>query len=361
MHAKAVRRFFVLALAVVLFAACNAAPETVEVTRVIEVTRQVSQPIPTIQVVVELEKETVEVTRIVEVPVTPVPDIDEDEDVELKVEAEVETEAEAEATRTVDTPREGEVDEDDDVELPTEQELLSLWEEWQAEHGRVTNDDIVWVSPQMQEEESWPPGAGMGHFDLGVEEGEVTLVFGVNVEWEGLQAGNADWEAFDPQEPMPGCALIVLTPGFYPDLGIVDGRYENYRLPERDHDGWITVLATQRMEEQSGHYDCPKSMDHVEVWSGDPMEKPWAERRRASGIDYLIPFNEGDTVFGFSVYRGDVEYIEGIGHEGKLLCDGGNCYLPEADFDGWCGGCWVNSWWPGELEEARLHSPIDLD
>lgn len=359
MHIKAANVFLLVLLAI-LFAGCT---QTIEVTRDVEVTRLIPATAEIILVtvpaqIVEVPGEPVEVTRIVEVPAaTPTAEAETTRIVEV---APVVTET----VRTLDVPRKEDVDDngdDDVVDLPTEQELLVLWEEWRANHGIVTNDDIVWVSPEMQEEQSWPPGAGMGPFDLGVQDGEVTLVFGVNVEWAGLQAGNADWEEFDPNEPVPGCALVVLTPGFYPDLGIVDGRYENYRLPERDHDGWISVLATQRMEEQSEHYDCPDTMDHVEVWSGDPMEKPWAERRRASGVDYLIPFNEGDTVFGYSVYRGDVEYIEGVVHEGEILCDGGNCYLPEAEFDGWCGGCWVNSWWPGELEEARLHSPIDLD
>ena len=201
--------------------------------------------------------------------------------------------------------------------------------------------------PLLHHADSYPPEAGPGSFDIGVNEGQIGLVFGTHVEWPqgDLDAGGS------------GCDLVVLNPGWYENLRVEDARYEVYDLPERDQDGWITVLATQRVEEQARHYECSNTMDNVLVWSADPHEEFWTNRRRASGVDYLIPFYQGDTVYGFSIYRGEVTYTEGVGHNGELLCDGGNCYLPDSPFDGWCGGCVVNTWWQEEIPANT--TPID--
>jgi len=201
-----------------------------------------------------------------------------------------------------------------------------------------TVSDVVYSTedqPVLHHADSHAPEEGYGSFDIGVNEGQIGLVFGVHVRWPAgkLDAGGG------------GCDLVVLNPGWFVDLQVKDGRYEVYTLPERDHDGWITSLATLRMQEQAEHYGCPASMGHVFVWSADPHEELWRNRRRASGVDFLIPFYAGDKVYGFSIYRGDVTYIEGVGHEGDLVCDGGGCYLPSAAWDGWCGGCIVNTWW----------------
>lgn len=203
--------------------------------------------------------------------------------------------------------------------------------------------------PRLHHADSHPPEAGPGSFDIGVNEGQIGIVFGVHVEWPqgNLDAGGND------------CDIVVLNPGFYPDLRITDARYEIYDLPDRDQDGWITVLAEQRAEEQGEHYLCSGDVEDVLVWSADPHEEPWATRRRASGEDYLIPFNAGDEVFGFSIYLGDVVYTEGVGHDGNLICDGGGCYLPEAPTHGWVGGGVVNSWWPGEIPADAV--PISVE
>ena len=351
------RMLVALFAAMFILAACNGRqielpgvnPEVVEVTVVVrdevEVEVEVTRLVETTPVV-----EVVEVTRLVET--TPVV---------------VEDPTPTDTPEPTGTPAPAEEPEDDEplteeelVDSGHPQWLVEAYQDLIEERGvLVTNEDILWISPEMQEEGSWPPGAGIGHFDLGVEEGEITLVFGVYIQWEGLEAGNADWESFDQTKPIPGCGLVVLTPGFYPDLGVVDGRYENYRLPERDLDGWITVLATHRMEEQSNHYDCPDTMDHVEVWSGDPLEKPWAERRRWSGVDYLIPFYKGDEVFGFAIYDTVPSYTPGSGHDTEPICDGGGCYLAEAPFDGACGGCVINSWWEGEIPPNAKEMTLD--
>jgi hypothetical protein len=189
--------------------------------------------------------------------------------------------------------------------------------------------------PVLHHADSHPPEAGVGSFDIGVNEGQVGLVFGVHVFWP---AGSLDAGG-------DGCDLVILDPGFYPDLAIEDARYEVYTLPERDHDGWITSLATLRMEEQAAHYEGPSTMDHVQVWSADPHMESWASRRRASGVDYVIPFFKGDMVYGFSIYDVVPEYTEGVGHSPEPVCDGGGCYLASAPYDGACGGCVVNSWW----------------
>lgn len=205
------------------------------------------------------------------------------------------------------------------------------------------------VAPVLDEEQSWPPEAGAGSFDLGVLEDQVSLVFGVEVAWPagGLSAGGS------------GCALVLLESGFYPDLRIIDGRYEVYTLPTVDQDGWKTVLVTERAAEQAAHYGCPEGVSHVRVWAADPHETSWADRRRASGIDYLIPFSEGDEVYGYAIWDRVPTYEEGVGHSPTPICDGGGCYLPQAPFAGACGGCVINSWWPGEIPpDARS---LDLD
>jgi hypothetical protein len=194
-------------------------------------------------------------------------------------------------------------------------------------------------APELHHADSHAPEEGVGSFDIGVEPGQVGLVFGVHIFWP---AGNLDAGG-------DGCDLVILDPGFYPDLAIEDARYEVYTLPQKDWDGWITSLATLRAEEQARHYGCPSTMEHVQVWSADPHMESWATRRRASGVDYVIPFYKGDRVYGFSIYNVVPTYTEGVGHSPAPICDGGGCYLESAPYDGACGGCVINSWWEGEV------------
>lgn len=323
----------------------------------------------------------VEVTRVVEVPgenveVTRVTVLEREVTRVVEVTAEVVLEdptptGTPEPTGTpvpVDTPEAETPDPVAENAPVTVEMLLGSHPDWMLEaysdhleaNGLlITNEDIVLVSPEMDEEQSHPPQSGLGSFDIGVMDGQIGVVVGVYVNYGPLEAGDPNWE--DRQDDSgTGCALVGLMPGFYQDLAIVDGRYIVYHLPERDQDGWANVLVEQWSKMQEQAYDCPEGIKHAEAWSADPYETSWESRRRQSGEDFLIPFYEGDTVFGFSVYRGEVEYEVGVGHEGDLVCDGGNCYLPEAPWDGWCGGCWVNSWWPGELETIENATPIDL-
>lgn len=181
--------------------------------------------------------------------------------------------------------------------------------------------------------ESWAPEVGPGSFDLDTTGPDlVGLVFGVHVDWPDghLDAG--------PE----GCNFVVLTPGFYNNLRVKDGRYEMYRLPKKDQNGWITTLVEQRAAEQKGHYGCDGSTAHVQVWSADPHMTTWAQRRQASGTDYLIPFSAGANVFGYYIQLANGSF-----------CDGGNCRLTKAPTDGYVGGGWVNSWWPAEAAQAN--------
>ncbi len=102
-------------------------------------------------------------------------------------------------------------------------------------------------------------------FDIGVNfnsfQHQIGIVFGASIDWQGRTFGGPN-----------GCALVILRPGFYPGLHIVSGRFEIYEVPPEDFEGWVRVLATQRADEQSAHFGCPrKSFEQIpQLSSGMP-------------------------------------------------------------------------------------------
>ncbi len=125
------------------------------------------------------------------------------------------------------------------------------------------------VSPILHHADSHAPEEGYGSFDIGVNEGQIGLVFGWHVRWLQGGANTAKVEScLLPQDIMEdfedfkkrtgcGCGLVILTPGWYENLEVLDGRYEVYDVPSSDYLGWVEVLGEQRADEQEAHYGCP--------------------------------------------------------------------------------------------------------
>lgn len=111
------------------------------------------------------------------------------------------------------------------------------------------------VNPELFDADTQPVGDGEGYFDIGINPGQLGIVFGWDLSWgENLIEGE-------------GCEIVVLSNGWYEDFRIVDGRYEIYTVPSTDVDGWTQVLINQRIAEQAEHYGC--SADVIPpVWEG---------------------------------------------------------------------------------------------
>jgi hypothetical protein len=157
------------------------------------------------------------------------------------------------------------------VQSRTEKEisaLRSLISEWGAEPTRevleipetpevpaANQGDLI--APFLHHADSNPPEAGYGSFDIGVNSGQIGLVFGWHVRWPkgGLDAGGE------------GCDLVILAPGWYEDLQILDGRYEVYDVPAYDYSARVEILGQQRANEQTANYSCPaKEFDDIPIW-----------------------------------------------------------------------------------------------
>lgn len=97
-------------------------------------------------------------------------------------------------------------------------------------------------------------------FDPGVHDDQVGIAFGVDISWS---KGNMNG--------LPGrCDLIILLPGWYENLKIVDGRFEIYNISNADRAGWIRVLALQRANEQKAKYGCPqKTIEDIPQWTSN--------------------------------------------------------------------------------------------
>ena len=120
------------------------------------------------------------------------------------------------------------------------------------------------VNPELHHADSHAPEEGYGSFDVGVKEGQIGLVFGYHILWPkgDMDAGGE------------GCDLVILTPGWYENLQILDGRYEVYDVPSNDYPGWVEVLGEQRAEEQSGDYGCPtRTFEDIPQWES-PIPSP---------------------------------------------------------------------------------------
>lgn len=113
------------------------------------------------------------------------------------------------------------------------------------------------VNPTLHHADSQPPENGVGSFDVGVKANQIGLAFGWHIAWP---KGNLDADG-------NGCDLVILTPGWYENLQVQDGRYEVYDVPSSDYPGWVKVLGQQRADEQAKDYGCPaKSFQDLPQW-----------------------------------------------------------------------------------------------
>ncbi len=120
------------------------------------------------------------------------------------------------------------------------------------------------TSPVLHHADSQPPENGVGSFDVGVHKDQVGLAFGWHIAW---RKGNFDAGG-------GGCNLVLLTPGWYENLQVTDGRYEVYDVPSSDYSGWVKVLGQQRADEQAKDYGCPaKSFQDIPQWKS-PIPSP---------------------------------------------------------------------------------------
>lgn len=125
-----------------------------------------------------------------------------------------------------------------------------------------TNDLI---NPVLHHADSQPPENGVGSFDVGVKQGQIGLAFGWHIAWPkgSVDAGGG------------GCDLVILTPGWYENLQVQDGRYEVYDVPSSDYAGWVKVLGQQRADEQAKDYGCPaKSFQDLPQWESPILSPP---------------------------------------------------------------------------------------
>lgn len=129
----------------------------------------------------------------------------------------------------------------------------------------VVQNDLV--APNLFDADSCPPEENPGgcSLDVGVNPGQIGSVFGWHIAWPKgeLDAGGE------------GCDLVILTPGWYENLLILNGRYEVYDVPSADYSGWVEVLGQQRAEEQAAHYSCPsKSFEDIPQWESSFPSPP---------------------------------------------------------------------------------------
>ncbi len=121
------------------------------------------------------------------------------------------------------------------------------------------------VNPVLHHADSQPPENGVGSFDVGVHKDQVGLSFGWHIAWPkgNLDAGGG------------GCNLVLLTPGWYENLQVTDGRYEVYDVPSSDYPGWVKVLGNQRADEQAKDYKCSqKSFSDIPQWKSTIPSPP---------------------------------------------------------------------------------------
>lgn len=121
------------------------------------------------------------------------------------------------------------------------------------------------VNPFLHHADSQPPENGVGSFDIGVKQGQIGLAFGWHIAWPkgSVDAGGG------------GCDLVILTPGWYENLQVQDGRYEVYDVPSSDYPGWVKVLGEQRADEQAKDYGCSaKSFQDLPQWESSIPSPP---------------------------------------------------------------------------------------
>jgi len=120
-------------------------------------------------------------------------------------------------------------------------------------------------NPELHHGDSHAPEEGYGSFDVGVKDGQIGLVFGYHILWpKGTMDAGGD-----------GCDLVILTPGWYEDLQMIDARYEVYDVPSSDYLGWVKVLGEQRADEQSKNYGCPAwEFEDIPQWESSIQSPP---------------------------------------------------------------------------------------
>lgn len=206
-----------------------------------------------------------------------------------------------------------------------------------------SNDSPEFFDGDSCPPEEFPDGCSL---DIGVNNNQIGLAFGWHLRWPpaGLDAGGN------------GCDLVVLRPGWYENLWFDDGRFETYNVPDRDQEGWIEVLATQRADEQAAHYACPaKDFADIPQWDSSlespPATEPTATpttvapERRETGQEQTLRFEVGESVYGWRIVLDTGE-----------VCDGGECYLPSAPSAGTVTSGVINPW-PAEVEGVTPWEP----
>jgi len=97
-------------------------------------------------------------------------------------------------------------------------------------------------------------------YDIGIHPGEFGIVKGFSVNFNGTTYGDGKL----------GCALFMLTPGYYRNITVTDGRFEVYFLPNSnplDPTGWSKVLADQAQSVEHSIYKCPnKALSEIPVF-----------------------------------------------------------------------------------------------
>lgn len=198
-----------------------------------------------------------------------------------------------------------------------------------------------------------PPASSFG---FGAEPNGFVVVVGVDID-----DPESGWEI-----PGSGCEQLLVLPGVYVRNGrINDGSFWSYVVSQAaiaENDDAVIEYAVlnsrERAFEQADQEECEDVVDpdaplaHIwVVWEnadeGWLEFHPYDEWRRSSGENDTMRFFRGDEVFGYHIGYGDSQ---------DSLCDGGNCWLPIAAEDGWCGACVVSPW---EGEVPTDASPIE--
>lgn len=212
--------------------------------------------------------------------------------------------------------------------------------------------------PTLFNEQSTGKGTAFA-YDIGVNSGQHGIVFGQFIQWGGQKSGDIT----------KGCGLVVLEPGFYRALYIVDGRYEIRDLPMGNEDFWRQKLAEDRAKEQVENYGCAdRKASDIPVWKSQNLSPPASvsqappptkssappapaatpavgtKDRLATGVGRSMPFRSGDAVIGFKI----------VLDNGKS-CEGG-CYLPSAPSSGTVTDGVINPW-PTEVSNTKTWNP----
>lgn len=204
----------------------------------------------------------------------------------------------------------------------------------------LTNDGSTW-RVKLNQDGSYGPELGHSRPGVGTSDHEIGIIVGHTLSFI-TREGEVVYDS--------GCVQGVLLPNTYAkNSGGADWGFQTW-VYNTQVTGWeneMLVLSWEAAQQQVDWEDCPdlpanQLLEHVLVISQDEeyvTVTPWLEFRRASGENRTIMFGPGDAVFGWHLGLGDSQDD----------CDNGGCYLPSAPSFGWCGGCVINSTWPGEI------------